>query len=236
MKTVLITGATRGLGLEFARQYRGAGWHVIGTARSVANTAALRATGAEILPLDVTDLVSIDALTETLGGRTIDLLLNNAGVMGPPNATALGVDPIAWNHVFAVNTLGPILVTRALLGCLKRAPAPIAVTLGSQAGILAKITGPARAPYCASKAAAHAVTISLGRELIGQGVLYFALRPGWVRTDMTKGTGDLEAPDSVAQMRRAIEQAIPDWAGLFIDRSGVIYPYDDTLHDPNPPK
>ncbi|WP_108484589.1 SDR family oxidoreductase [Oceaniglobus ichthyenteri] len=231
MKTVVITGATRGLGLEFARQYRADGWHVIGTARDPDAADALRATGADILPLDVGDPASISALGAAMAGRAIDLLINNAGVMGDPAGTALSADPVEWANVFAINTLGPALVTRALLPNLKLADTPIGVTLGSQAGILAKISGPVRAPYCASKAAAHAVTISLGHELAGQGVLYFALRPGWVRTDMTDGAGHLDPAESVAQMRSAIALAVPDWAGLFIDRTGRIYPFVDTFKD-----
>ena len=109
MPTILISGANRGLGLEFARQYGRDGWTVIGTAREPQRADALRATGAEVLVLDMADPNSIAALAEAVSGRGIDLLIANAGIYGRGE-----LEPRAWEEVLRVNTIGPTLLAEAL--------------------------------------------------------------------------------------------------------------------------
>jgi NAD(P)-dependent dehydrogenase (short-subunit alcohol dehydrogenase family) len=117
-RTVLITGANRGIGLEFARQYAAAGWRVIGTARKPDAAAELHALTAQVVQLDVSDPSSVDRLASDLAGTPIDLLINNAGIQ-PLMWKLAEVDFDAFERGLAVNTVGPVRVTRALLPNLR---------------------------------------------------------------------------------------------------------------------
>ncbi|MEM9522904.1 MAG: SDR family NAD(P)-dependent oxidoreductase, partial [Pseudomonadota bacterium] len=125
MTTVLITGANRGLGLEFCRQYSEDGAQVIATARAPDNAAELKALDVECRILDVADPASAESLVTDLEGRAIDVLINNAGVMGDSTKSALDADLSEWQTAFAVNVLGPVIATRALLPNLKSAKRPV---------------------------------------------------------------------------------------------------------------
>lgn len=224
-KTVLVTGANRGLGLEFCNQYAGAGWHVIATCRSPAQEGKLGQLGVDVRPLDTADESQAAALAQQLAGQPIDLLLNNAGIMGDRDRSAMDANLDEWTSAFRINVLGPAIVTRALLPNLKCAQNPVGVTLGSQSGIFSYMSGPQLAIYRSTKAAAHATTISLGAALQEQGVLYFSLRPGRTATDMTQNEGDYSPEETVSLVRQTLERASPEWAGKFIDRSGQVFPY-----------
>ena len=113
-RTVLITGANRGIGLELARQYSAAGWHVIGTARKPESAQELIALGAEVVQLDVTDPASAERLSRALGSRPVSLLINNAGIL-PMMRSLEEIDMDTFERVMDVNTLGPVRVTRAVL-------------------------------------------------------------------------------------------------------------------------
>src|SRR5512134_1798779 len=121
MPSTLITGANRGLGLEFARQYLGDGWLVYATCRNPATASELRQLAENsddklrILAMDVTDPVSIHTAATELNGQAIDLLLNNAGIMGPRGQTVGKIDYEAWAKVLAVNTMGPMRVSAAIV-------------------------------------------------------------------------------------------------------------------------
>ncbi|UWR13428.1 SDR family NAD(P)-dependent oxidoreductase [Sulfitobacter mediterraneus] len=229
-RTVFVTGANRGLGLEFCRQYAADGWHVIAACRDLETAQEVRATGARVIALDVANPAQISDLANKVDGIPIDVLINNAGVMGDASGTALNANPEEWTTAFQTNVLGPALVTRALLANLKHSDAPVAVTIGSQAGIFDCMQSANLVIYRSTKAAAHAVTISLGRALTEEGILYFSLRPGRTATDMTEQQGDYTAPDSVHLMREAISVAKPDWVGKFIDRSQTVYDYAGGFH------
>lgn len=226
MATVLVTGANRGIGLEFCRQYAADGASVVATCRSLDKADELRALGVEIHPLDTADPASAASLAGALAGRPIDILINNAGVLGDRAASALDADLDEWVDAFRINALGPAIVTRALLPNLLLATAPVAATMGSQAGIFAKMEPSARVIYQSTKAAAHAVTLSLASALADKGVIYVSLRPGRTRTDMTGPEADFTAEDSVRKLRAVLARVEPAWAGQFIDRSGRIFPYD----------
>lgn len=113
-RSVLITGANRGIGLEFARQHSAAGWRVIGTAREPDAAAELHALSVDVVQLDVTDPSSVDRLARDLAGTPIDLLINNAGIQ-PLMWKLAEVDFDAFQRALAVNTVGPVRVTRAPL-------------------------------------------------------------------------------------------------------------------------
>ena len=223
-KTVFVTGANRGLGLEFCAQYAQAGWHVIATCRNPSLAEDLCQLDVEVHPLDTTDEAQAKALVKQLGDQPIDLLLNNAGIMGDRDRSALDASLDEWTSAFRINVLGPAIVMRALLPNLKSAENPVGVTLGSQSGIFGHMTGPQLVIYRSTKAAAHATTISLGAALQKDGVLYFSLRPGRTATDMTQNDG-FSPKETVSLVRQTLERTDPDWAGKFIDRSGQVFPY-----------
>lgn len=231
MPTVVITGANRGLGLEFSRQYSEDGWTVVATCRAPDRAEALRALDVEILPLETTSPAAAARLAATLKERPIDLLLNNAGVMGERAASALDADLAEWEAAFRINVLGPAIVTRALLPNLELAEAPVAATLGSQAGVFSKMNSADMAIYRSTKAAAHAATISLAHALRERGVLYLSLRPGPTKTDMTGDTARYDVDDSVRLLRGVLAQATPRWAGCFVDRSARIFPYNGDFEE-----
>lgn len=226
MSTVLITGANRGIGCEFARQYADAGWDVIATCRQLETAKALSLLNVEILPLDVASMASCEILTRLVADRRIDLLINNAGSMGMKSATALNADPNEWTDIFRTNVLGPAMLTRLLLPNLKQSDRPVGATIGGQAGIYERMKSADLVIYRSTKAAAHAATISLGHALKAEGVIYVSLRPGRTKTDMTGDAGVYEVDDSVRRLRAVLDNLTMEQAGLFVDRSGEIYPYE----------
>lgn len=146
MPIALITGANRGLGLEFARQYFADGWQVYAACRDPNSASELRrltdASGhkVRILALDVTDLASVKAAAAELDGQAIDLLLNNAGVMGARGQTIGTIDYEAWAKVLDVNTMGPMRVSEAFVDNMARSERKLIVTLTSGMGSLADNT------------------------------------------------------------------------------------------------
>ena len=224
MKTVLITGANRGLGLEFARQYAINGWKVIAACRSPRNAESLIATGAEVLPLDVGNFECYPAFADQLKGRPIDILLNNAGVLGAGQHNALEADIDDWLSAFRINTLAPMVLTRHLLPNLKQSKRPVGATVGSQAGLFKPMPGADNAVYTSTKAASHMVTISLGEALREEGIIYISLRPGRTKTTMTGGEG-YPVEESVDFLRGVLDSVTLAESGRFVDRSGRIVNY-----------
>lgn len=229
MPTVLITGASRGLGLEFARQYQADGWDVIACCRKPAEAAALTALGVRIEALDVADEASIAALKGRID-VPLDLLVNNAGVYGAPEGGTFGqIDAENFLKVQRINALGPLLVTQALTPCLEKAAADrgsarVAVVSSLMGSITDNTTGGIYA-YRASKAAANAVARSMAHDLRERGILVIVLHPGWVRTDMGGPNGQIDPPESVSGMRRVIAGTPPDRGGCFFNYDGKEIPW-----------
>ncbi|MEI2300936.1 SDR family oxidoreductase [Ensifer sp. MJa1] len=215
--TVLITGASRGLGAELARIYAGDGWRVIACTRG----AALRSDGMDWLQLDVADPASIEALGHDLQGVAIDVLINNAAVRGDTGGLAtLEVDDFL--EVMRINALAPLLVTRALLPNLRAGEHRVVANISSRAGSLAEGTlddDDGDYAYRCSKAALNMATVKLAQDLKGDGISVVSLHPGWVQTDM----GGREAVVSVATSAAGLK-AIIDSTGLA--DSGSFRAYD----------
>lgn len=224
MQTVLITGANRGIGLEFARQYQSAGWDVIATHRQSSNARELLQIGVQTAPLEVDDARSRNALAEWLEGKKIDILLNNAGIMGDNSTSALDANLDQWTQAFETNVIAPAALTRLLLPNLTKSKKPVAATLGSQAGIFDYMTSGANCIYASTKAAAHAVTISLGHAMKEHGVTYVSLRPGPTKTGMLGDAAPYEVEDSVQLLRDVLAKVSINDTGKFLDRSGVSLP------------
>lgn len=176
MPTTLITGANRGLGLEFARQYLADGWRVFAACRDPASAPELRLFANEypdtlrMLAMDVTDSVGIDAAAAELDGQAIDLLLNNAGIIGPRGQTIGNIDYEAWKQVLDVNTLGPMRVSEALVEHVARGDRKLIVTLTSGMGSIADNTSGGSILYRSSKAAVNMLTRSLAIDLAPRGI------------------------------------------------------------------
>jgi len=234
MPTVLVTGANRGLGLEFVRQYSAEGWDVIACAREPAAatelTALAKAAGGHITieAMDVADHASVDAAAARLTGRPIDVLLNSAGTMGSQTFAAAGLaagrfgtsDFADWEHVFRVNLIAPMKVTEAFITNVAASQQKKVVALTSIVGSIARNTVGGLYAYRASKAGLNAIMKSLAIDLAkSHGVIAAPIHPGWVRTDLGGPRADIDAPTSVGGMRAVI-------AGLDASKAGRYWMYD----------
>ncbi|MEZ5531275.1 MAG: SDR family oxidoreductase [Steroidobacteraceae bacterium] len=234
MATVLVTGANRGLGLEFVRQYAAAGWDIIACARrpeAATELAALaRAGGGRIAveALDVADHASVDAAARRLDGRAIDVLLLNAGTMGGGSRAGTGyptsrfgaVNYEDWDTIFRVNVAGPMKVTEAFVAHVARSAQKKCVAISSIVGSIASIRSGGLYAYRGSKAALNAVMKSLAIDLArSHGIVVATVHPGFVRTDMGGPRADLDPPESVAGVIRVID-------GLDASKAGRFWRYD----------
>ena len=200
MPNILITGANRGIGLEFVRQYADAGWQIIATCRDPAAAAELRAlaqahTNIRIETLDLASPASIDELAGRLGtGRALDVLLHNAALLGPGGPQNLGAwQESAFLDAFRSNALGPALLSQALLPLVESGGQKKIIFLGSAAGSIGLLQPPANLyAYRASKAALHLVARNLALELKTRGLVVGLVNPGLVDT---RGLLDLAADD-----------------------------------------
>ena len=222
--TVLITGANRGLGLEFARQFSAAGWKVIGTARRTDSASDLKALGVRVMQLDVTDQKSVDRLARDLGDHPVDLLINNAGIF-PMAATLPEIDFDNITRTLAVNTIGPMRVTRALLPNLRRGEEKKIVNITSNLGSIADNTDGSFYGYRESKAALNMFTRSLAAELRDEGFTCIVMNPGWVQTDMGGPNAPLQAPESISGMQAVIARLTPADSGTFWTYEGKQMPW-----------
>ena len=227
-RTVLITGANRGLGLEFARQYRAAGWDVIATARQPEAAADLKALGegVRIVPLDVTRPESVAALKASLGAQPLDLLINNAGQgvgLDPGRIADLQLDQ--FESVMQVNALGPVRVTQALLPNLRAGKGKTIVGISSGLGSIAENREGGYYGYRESKAALDMFMRSLAAELKDEGFICIALIPGWVKTDMGGPNAPLTPEESVAGMRKVLDGLKPEDSGGFWSYKGTKVPW-----------
>ncbi len=211
---VLITGASRGLGREMAQQYAAAGWRVIACGR-----AGTLSVGDNIVPetLDVADPVSIADLAHRLSGMAIDVLINNAGIRGDTGGLST-LQPEDFLDVMRINTLGPLLVTRALLPNLLSGKRKIIANISSRAGSIAEGTlddDDGDYAYRCSKAALNMATVKLAQDLRADGITVLSLHPGWVKTDMGGDEAVVPVADSAAGLRRIIDGATVSDNGSF---------------------
>jgi NAD(P)-dependent dehydrogenase (short-subunit alcohol dehydrogenase family) len=222
--TVLITGANRGLGLEFARQYKQAGWRVIGTARNPGEAQELEALGATVMQLDVASQQSVDDLAAALGDEPIDLLINNAGIF-PRVGKITEIDFDDYSRTLAVNTVGPVRVTRALLPNLRRGQLKMIAGLSSNLGSIGENERGNFYGYRESKAALNMFTKTLAAELGPAGFICVVLTPGWVQTDMGGPNATLTPAESIAGMKAVLDKLTPADNGTFWSYNGSQVPW-----------
>lgn len=220
MANVVITGSNRGIGLEMCRQL---------SARGDTVTAACRQASDELKSLkldifegfDVTQETSLDGLREYLADTSIDLLINNAGILRRETLTELNIDSI--REQFEVNALGPLRVTAALRGQLSN-PSKVAI-ITSRMGSIADNTSGSRYGYRMSKAAVNMAGMSLSKDLQRDGVAVAILHPGFVQTDMTGGAGDVPPEVSARGLIQRIDELTMNTSGTFWHAQGQVLPW-----------
>ena len=228
MATVLISGANRGIGLEFARQYLQQGWRVIATCRDRAAASELRELeGAEleIRELDVTSKASIKELVGGLAPRSISIYINNAGVYGPRGVQFGLVKAEDWMEVLQVNTIAPLMLTQQLLSAMDTQGERKLIYLSSKVGSIADNSSGGNYIYRSSKTALNQVVKSLAVDLEEQGFKVAALHPGWVKTDMGGPNALIEPATSVAGMIQVINDLDREGSGGFFNYDGTPIPW-----------
>lgn len=219
MATVVITGANRGIGLELARRYAARGDTVIGICRNAGRE--LSALGVTVVDgIDVSESGDMAALADALGDRTIDILINNAGILKPDNLDSADSDVMLAQY--RVNAIGPLIVTRALRKNLRR---------GSRVGIVSSRVGSIadngsghNYGYRASKAAANMIGTNLRHDLKPDGIAVALLHPGFVATDMTGGNG-IKPADAAAGLIARMDELTPETTGGFWHANGERLPW-----------
>jgi NAD(P)-dependent dehydrogenase (short-subunit alcohol dehydrogenase family) len=219
MKTALILGASRGIGMEFVRQYRDDGWRVIATARDENGLAALRELGAEPLKLDVTRIESVSGLPWQLDGETLDVAVYNAGVNSVRTTGLAPVTQAEFDRVFHTNVLGAMQAAPLVLPFVEAAGGTFGF-LSSRMGSIALMESNGSWLYRASKAAINSVVKATSLE--ARRATCVAMHPGWVRTDMGGTNADIDVQTSVAGMRRVLARA----PGERATHNGGFFNYD----------
>jgi NAD(P)-dependent dehydrogenase (short-subunit alcohol dehydrogenase family) len=213
MPTVLITGANRGIGLEFARQYAADGWSVVATVRE--SSPELDALGVGIERLDMRDLDAVAAFGERLD--RLDLLIANAGTWIPEQADT-AEDGRKWADMMLSNLIGPFLLAKAALPKMSAGGKLIALSSGM--GSIGESNG-GYIPYRTSKAALNMAWNALAIETKQRGLIAVAVDPGWVKTRMGGKNAPTRPEQSVSDMRRLIERLAPEQSGSFVRRDGT---------------
>lgn len=230
MKSVLITGCSRGIGLALAAEMAGRGWRVLAGVRHPSAAHALQAAarraehGAiDILSLDVREDSSVQAAAEEAAAkvRSLDVLVNNAGVFPEEGREPLEQLPLdCFEEAFAVNVVGVARVTRVFLPLLTRSSHPRVVNISSLAGSITTKEDSRHYCYSASKAALNMLTRTMAAELRPRGVTVVAVTPGWVKTEIGGREAPLSVGESAARLASTIDRISHHDAGQFLDRDG----------------
>lgn len=240
MRRTVVTGANRGLGLEFVRQLAARGDEVVATARDPQRATDLQdvAGGSggrvTVVALDAADPASVAEAAGHITSRwgAVDLLVNNAGVMraaGRPDGASAGpltqLEAEAILDVLRVNAVGPALVTQAVRPLLAAAGRSVVVNLSSRLGSIAEVRSAGDYAYSMSKAALNMLTRHLAVELRSQGATVIAVSPGWVHTDMGGSAAPLEPPESIKGILSVVDGLGAADSGRFFDHTGAELPW-----------
>lgn len=231
MHTWLITGANRGIGLEFARQLAESGEQVIGTARDPERADALQAlaarhAGLTIEALDLDDRASITGLGMRLADTPIDILFNNAGLYGgswdngSQRQSRDSMDYDLWAEIMRVNVMAPFQLAQVLRANLTLGQRKLIINMSSDLGSIANNSQGQSYAYRSSKAALNMVTKGLSVELADQGITVVSLAPGWTQTDLGGTSAEWPVAESVANQRKVIAALGPEDTGRFVDLLG----------------
>ena len=231
MSTILITGANRGLGLEFARQYAADGWKVIACCRNPEGADDLRdlAASSDVLveQLDVNDFAAIDELGEKYAGVPIDILLNNAGIIGPiPIADNIErqhfgkMEYDVWQDVLRTNTFAPVKMAEVFLENVAASEQKKIVNISSTTGSITEMAIPGLA-YASSKTALNRVMTIIAGQLKERGIIVAMFCPGYVKTRMDAfGYAMVEISESISLLKPMIDSLTIEQAGTFTGHDG----------------
>ena len=222
MPSILISGASRGLGLEFTRQYAEAGWRVHATCRDPEHADrlhALASSNVSLHRLDVASEESLHALAADMKGVPIDIVLANAGINEPRAVTPETITGSDWAEVMTVNSFAPLALVGALKPNLVAGDQKKAVAISSLMGSIGSNDWGTQYVYRASKSALNSLWRTLSIDWKEDGIICALMRPGFVKTEMTNFQGDLMPEETVSGMRRVL-------AGLTMAGSGCYHSYD----------
>jgi len=232
MKTLLITGANRGIGLEFCKQYSADGWRVLACCRDPGKAEALNKLTArysdliKIHALDVTNHAQIEQLARTLSDESIDLLINDAGIYPAADKRGFGhTDYVEWMTAFNINAMAPLKIVEAFVQQIVRSKLKLIITITSQMGSVADNSSGGSYLYRSSKAAANMVVKSLAVDLKDKGITSVAFNPGWVKTDMGGPNAMIPVEQSVTDMKKVIDALTLKDTGKFIGNDGLVIPW-----------
>lgn len=232
MNTVLITGANRGIGLEFARQYAADGWQVVACCRQPQQAEALNRLADQykdrfsIHRLDVRELAETDQLSHKLQDLPIDILINNAGVYPHAQNGEFGrISYDDWMEAFRVNTFAPLKMVEALIEQIACSQLKIVATITSKMGSIADNQRGGSYIYRSSKAAVNMVVKSLAIDLQPRGIIAVLLHPGWVQTDMGGRGALISTKQSVTGMKSILGRVTHSDTGKFIAYDGQHIPW-----------
>ena len=237
MRTILVTGGSRGIGLEFTRQYLARGCQVFAASRRAEDSRDLRQLGAQYghrltaYPLDVTDAGSRRDLFRALSARTekLDLLINNAGVISGNEEFCYPLGELSQADLaktFLVNSIAPLMMVEGALPFLIKGAPSIVANLSSDNGSISRKNRQGKYGYSASKAALNMMTKILSVELRDQGIIVVCLHPGWVQTTMTrKENAPLAPAESIGGLMQVIESLDMKDSGRFLDWKGRELPW-----------
>ena len=217
MPKVLITGANRGLGLEFARQYKNAGWEIVATARE--SSPELDGLGVEVDKLEMSDLDAVERFGKGFG--RLDLLIANAGTYGPREVRDAKAGR-QWAETFIVNTIAPFLLAQSVLPAVKSARGKL-IAVSTKMGSIADNNSGGFIAYRSSKSALNSAWRSLAVD--NPDVVCAVLHPGWVQTRMGGSSAPLGPEESIAGMRRVIDSLGPEQSGGFFAYDGAEVPW-----------
>ncbi|MGY3686438.1 SDR family oxidoreductase [Vibrio coralliilyticus] len=226
MKTVLIIGANRGIGLSLVKNYLAQGWQVHATYRSEKNSQDLLELEGDNLtchPLDVTDYQGLSEFANAL--PALDVLINNAGYYGPKGYGFGNTDIDEWRKVLEINTIAPLKLVEALFPNLQKGQLKKIACLSSKVGSMTENTSGGGYIYRSSKAALNSVVKSLSNDLSSQDFTVLALHPGWVQTEMGGPNALIDTQTSAAGLVEVIESADISRSGEFINYDGTALPW-----------
>ncbi|MBM3516085.1 MAG: SDR family oxidoreductase [Alphaproteobacteria bacterium] len=229
--TVLVTGANRGIGLEFARQYAARGYKVIATARDPAKADALKAAAGVIVErLDVNDHASVDALAAKLKGTAIDILVNNAGIGGGGDNQVFGrIKYPVFDDVMHTNVVGPLKIAEAFVEHVAASAKKMLMMVSSSQGSIASARGASLYFYRSSKTALNMITINLAKTLKERGIIVGLVAPGATDTDFmaeVRGRMPLGDPkERTADMIAEIDKFTMEKSGAFVEWNGQTIPW-----------
>jgi NAD(P)-dependent dehydrogenase (short-subunit alcohol dehydrogenase family) len=232
MNKVLITGANRGIGLEFVRQLAARGDQVFATCRQPTDAIDLHDLKTQnpdlisITPLDVTDPSSLTESHKYISAQTdtLDLLINNSGI-NIDDGSLGSFDLETMQSILTVNSIAPMIVTQQYLGLIKTSSKPKIINISSINGSLTNLVPRGYYSYSASKAALNMYSLRLSHDLKETGIIVIMLHPGWVKTDMGGPNADIVPQDSIKSMLQLFDTLTLDNSGEYYDYTGKIIPW-----------